>query len=99
PEYVEAMWLMLQQPSPDDYVIATGQTFALREFVEAAFECVGLDWREHVQTDNSLARPNELRTSRANPAKAYARLGWKAEHSMPQVVRMMIEHEAQVDLS
>jgi GDPmannose 4,6-dehydratase len=62
------MWRMLQQEEPDDYVVATGQTRRLEDFVEAAFARLGLDWREHVATDPTLARPNELRTSRANPA-------------------------------
>ena len=93
PEYVEAMWLMLQQQQPDDYIVATGQTYALQDFVEAAFMQVGLEWREHVVTNVELARPNELRISRANPAKSATRLGWKAKYAMPDVVRLMIEHE------
>jgi GDPmannose 4,6-dehydratase len=87
------MWLMLQQEQPDDYIIATGQTFRLQEFVETAFARVGLDWREHVVNDESLARPNELRISRASPAKAATQLGWKAKHATPDIVRLMIEHE------
>jgi GDPmannose 4,6-dehydratase len=93
PEYVEAMWLMLQQDEPDDYVVATGQTRPLEDFVEIAFATVGLDWRDHVVTDTTLARPNELRMSRANPTKANARLGWKAKYAMPDVVRLMIGDE------
>jgi GDPmannose 4,6-dehydratase len=93
PEYVEAMWLILQQAKPDDYIVATGQTFHLQEFVETAFTRMGLDWREHVVSDDALARPNELRISRANPAKAATLLGWKAQNAMPDVVRLMIEHE------
>ena len=93
PEYVEAMWLMLQQETPDDYVVATGQTYRLQDLVETAFTQLGLDWRKHVVTDTSLARPNELKVSRADPAKARSRLGWKAKYAMPDVVRLMIEHE------
>ena len=93
PEYVEAMWLMLQQKEPDDYVVATGETHRLQDFVAAAFTAVGLDWHEHVVSDPEFARPNELRMSQANPAKAQARLGWKAKHAMPDVVRLMIEAE------
>ncbi len=93
PEYVEAMWLMLQQDTPDDYVVATGKTFTLRAFVETAFTHLGLDWRKHVVTDAGIARPNELRVSRANAAKAQHRLGWRAKHSMPDVARLMIEEE------
>jgi GDPmannose 4,6-dehydratase len=92
-EYVEAMWRMLQQQEPDDYVVATGETHRLQDFVEAAFTRLGLDWREHVVSDAGLARPNELRLSRANPAKAQARLGWKAKFAMRDVVRLMIEYE------
>ena len=77
PEYVEAMWRMLQQEKPDDYIVATGQTHRLQDFVETAFARLGLDWRKHVVSDPTLARPNELRMSRANPAKAHAQLGWK----------------------
>lgn len=93
PEYVEAMWLMLQQDSPVDYTIATGQTYSLQDFVECAFARFGLDWREHVATDPGLARPNELQVSQANAAKAYAELGWKAKYAMPDVVKMMIDSE------
>jgi GDPmannose 4,6-dehydratase len=87
------MWRMLQQNEPDDYVVATGETHRLQDFVEAAFTRLGLDWREYVVSDPGLARPNELRMSRANPAKACARLGWNAKHAMHDVVRLMIEDE------
>jgi GDPmannose 4,6-dehydratase len=93
PEYVEAMWRMLQQDEPGDYVVATGETHSLQAFVEAAFARLELDWRKHVVTDASLARPNELRMSQANPEKAHARLDWKAKHGMRDVVRLMIEDE------
>ncbi len=73
--------------------MATGETYRLQDFVESAFARLGLDWREHVVIDAGLQRPSELRVSRANPAKAQARLGWKARHAMPDVVRLMIEHE------
>jgi GDPmannose 4,6-dehydratase len=93
PEYVEAMWLMLQQETPDDFVIATGETHPLEEFVAEAFNCVGLGWRDHVVIDPSLYRPTEISIGRGNPAKAEKVLGWKARHRMRDVVRMMIEHE------
>ena len=96
PEYVEAMWLMLQQDTPDDYVVATGKTATLQAFVETAFTHLGLDWRKHVVTDAGIARPNELRVNQANAAKAQARLGWKAKYSMPDVVRLMLEDEVKV---
>jgi GDPmannose 4,6-dehydratase len=93
PEYVEAMWLMLQQNEPDDYVIATGESHSLKEFVAAAFDSVGLDWRAHVLSDPSLYRPTELAAGRGNPAKAEKRLGWKAQYKMHDVVRMMVREE------
>ena len=93
PEYVEAMWLMLQQKDPDDYVIATGESHSLEEFVAAAFDSVGLDWRAHVVSDPSLYRPTELAIGRGNPEKSQKRLGWKAQYKMHDVVRMMVREE------
>ncbi|OQX23015.1 MAG: GDP-mannose 4,6-dehydratase [Desulfobacteraceae bacterium IS3] len=93
PEYVEAMWLMLQQEKADDYVIATGETHSLEEFVAAAFSAVGLQWKDYVETDENLLRPADLAISRANPEKARKKLGWRAKYNMPDVVRMMIEAE------
>jgi GDPmannose 4,6-dehydratase len=90
PDYVEAMWLMLQQDQPDDYVIATGQTHTLEEFTKHVFNCVGLDWHDHVTTDATLFRPADITISRGNPAKAREILGWQARHAMPEVVRMMV---------
>lgn len=89
-EYVQAMWAMLQRPQPEDFVIATGTTASLRDFVSEAFSALGLDWRAHVDTDPSLIRPSEIMISRANPGKAKAKLGWKATRTMPQVVAGMI---------
>lgn len=91
PEYVEAMWLMLQQPTADDYVIATGNTHSLEEFVAEAFHLHGLDWREHVELSNELLRPTDILTSCANPARARVRLGWVAKSYMPDVVSMMVD--------
>ena len=90
PEYVEAMWRILQQDDPEDYVVATGETHTLEEFTAEAFSCVGLDWREHVVTDPALLRPSEIMVSRANPAKAAERLGWQARNKMQDVIRMMV---------
>jgi len=95
PEYVEAMWLMLQQTVADDYVIATGRTHSLEEFVAAAFTCVGLDWRDHLDYDASLLRPTDLTMSRGNPAKARDVLGWEARCGMADVVRLMVDAERQ----
>lgn len=91
PEYVEAMWLMLQQDHADDFVIATGESHGLREFVAAAFHEFGLDWQRHVRTDATLFRPAEIAVSTANPAKADAILDWRAKSRMADVVRMMTE--------
>lgn len=86
PEYVNAMWLMLQQDSPDDYIIATGQTNTLETFVDKAFAFFNLDWREHVQQNKELFRPTDLLVSRANPAKAELKLGWKARFKLDEVI-------------
>jgi len=93
PEYVETMWLMLQTKQPSDFVIATGQCHALEEFVSAAFDAVGLNWKNHVETDGSLVRPAEIDFACGNPAKAQRELGWKARHDMFSVVRMMVNAE------
>jgi GDPmannose 4,6-dehydratase len=90
PEYVEAMWLMLQQDRPEDYVIGTGQTHSLEAFVNAAFSSAGLEWREHVMIDLAIARPTDIAISRCNPAKAEAELGWKAVVGMTEVARRMV---------
>ncbi|MEH2295127.1 GDP-mannose 4,6-dehydratase [Nostoc sp.] len=91
PEYVEAMYLMLQQEQPDDYVIATGESSLLEDFVAAAFASLDLDWRHHVVIDNSLLRPTDLAVGRGNPVKAKDKLGWQAKYKMKQVVQMMVE--------
>lgn len=93
PEFVEGMWRMLRQDEPDDYILATGQSFALREFVEHAFALLGLDWQKYTVSDSGLLRPTDILISRADPGKAEQRLGWKAKAAMPDVVRLMIEAE------
>lgn len=90
-EYVEAMWLMLQQDSPDDYVIATGQTSRLQDFVDEVFTDLGLNWRDHVKTSQELFRPTDILTISANPKKAARKLGWKAKYRMRDVARMMVK--------
>jgi GDPmannose 4,6-dehydratase len=90
PEYVDAMWRMLQRDRAEDYVIATGETSRLEDFVSEAFRLVGLDWREHVESDPTLLRPTELSIGRANPVKAQERLGWTASSRMQDVVRQMV---------
>ena len=91
PEYVEAMWMILQQEKADDFVIATGETNSLEDFVAEVFRCVGLDWREHVESDPSLLRPSEIMVSKANPEKSAKILGWQATFRMKDVARMMVE--------
>jgi GDPmannose 4,6-dehydratase len=93
PEYVEAMYLMLQQDSAEDYVIATGKTYGLRDFVAQAFHCVGLNWRDHVEISAQFLRPTDIALSKANPAKAREKLGWQARYAMPEVVQMMVESQ------
>jgi len=89
PEYVEAMWLMLQQEIANDFVIATGESNKLEDFVAAGFQAVGLDWREHVINDPALFRPSEIMISRGDASKAFRVLGWCARYRMRDVVRMM----------
>jgi GDPmannose 4,6-dehydratase len=93
PEYVDAMWRMLQQPVPQDYVIATGETNSLERFVSLAFEAVGLDWKAYVDSDPSLMRTTDLLISRANPAKAAKLLNWHAQIKLPEIVQEMIDAE------
>jgi GDPmannose 4,6-dehydratase len=85
------MYLMLQQDDPGDYVIATGESYSLADFVAQAFECLGLDWQDHVVTDASLYRPTDITWGGGNPKLAEEKLGWRAEYEMSDVVRMMVE--------
>ncbi len=93
PDYVEAMWLMLQQTRPDDYVVATGKKSSLRDFVSIAFSCVGLEWEKYVVIDTSLIRPIEIIVSCGNANKAFRKLGWRAKLTMPEVVKAMVDYE------
>jgi GDPmannose 4,6-dehydratase len=93
PEYVEAMWRMLQQPVPGDYVIATGRSHSLEEFVAAAFAAVQLDWRDHTVVTPALYRPADISEGRGNAARAAAALDWRARKLMPDVVAAMVEAE------
>jgi GDPmannose 4,6-dehydratase len=90
PEFVDAMHRMLQQPAAGDYVIATGECHPLGRFVERAFACVGLDWRECVETDPALLRPTDLRRGWGNPAKAARELDWTPKVRMDEVVERMV---------
>jgi GDPmannose 4,6-dehydratase len=90
-DYVYAMWLMLQQDAPDDFVIATGAKHAVREFCEVAFGHVGLSWREHVEVDPELIRPADVNTLCGDPLKAHRELGWEPNVSFAELVRMMVD--------
>ncbi|HEY4721459.1 MAG TPA: GDP-mannose 4,6-dehydratase [Anaerolineae bacterium] len=90
-DYVRAMWLMLQQDQPDDYVVATGETHSVREFCELAFDHVGLTWEQYVVQDPAFMRPAEVDHLIGNPAKAGRVLGWEPSVSFPQLVQMMVD--------
>jgi GDPmannose 4,6-dehydratase len=91
PDYVRAMHAMLQQPTARDYIIATGHTHSLQQFVQNAFGSLGLNWQAHVDIADELMRPTDLAISRADPSRAARELGWSAEHVMQDVVRLMIK--------
>lgn len=91
PEYVEAMWRMLQQEEPADYVIGTGEAHSVREFVEEAFDYAGLDWRDHIRTDPRYFRPTEVEYLVANPSKARREIGWQPRVAFKDLVRIMVD--------
>jgi GDPmannose 4,6-dehydratase len=93
PEYVETMWLMLQQLLPEDFVIATGSTYALSDFVRDAFDILGLDWQNHVDVDSSLLRPTDVEYSVGNPEKAEGQLNWRARTKTSDVIRKLVQAE------
>ena len=94
PEYVEAMWLMLQQPTPEDFVIGTGESYTVGEFAKEAFGYAGiLDWENYVGIDPKYYRPSEVDYLLADPRKAEQKLGWKAKIKAPELMRIMMEHE------
>lgn len=90
PEYVEAMYLMLQQETPEDYVIATGETNSLETFVMMVFRELGLNWKDHVMIDKSLYRPSEIAIGKGRPYKACAKLGWQANFRLKDIVKSML---------
>ncbi len=90
-DYVDAMWRMLQQPSPHDYVVGTGQTHSVRDLVEAAFGHVGLDWQKHVVSDPRFMRPAEVDVLQADPAKARRELGWSPKVGFRELIAMMVD--------
>ncbi len=89
-DYVEAMWLMLQQDTPDDYVVATGETHSVQRLIEVAFGCVGLDWKQHVVQDPRFMRPAEVDLLIGDASKARAKLGWTPKVTFEQLVEMMV---------
>ena len=91
PEYVEAMWLILQHDKPDDYVIGTGEAHSVKEFVEAAFAYAGLDWQDYVEIDPKYLRPTEVRNLRADASKARERLGWDPRISFRELIAIMVD--------
>ena len=93
-DYVEAMWLMLQQPEPDDYVIATGVSHSIRDLLDSAFRAAGIgDWARYVRHDPQLLRPADIETVVGNPAKARDRLGWRPRLDFDELVALMVEHD------
>jgi GDPmannose 4,6-dehydratase len=92
-DYVEAMWLMLQQDAPDDYVIATGERHSVREFCELSFSAVDLDWEQHVEVDEQYLRPAEVDILQGDASKASRELGWKPRVGFDELVAMMIKDD------
>ena len=93
PDYVQAMWLMLQADTPDDFVVATGETHTVREFVEIAFNCLGLDYRQYVKTDPQFFRPTELVELCGNAGKITTKLGWQRTRSLEEIIAEMVASE------
>jgi len=94
-DYVEAMWMMLQHDYPDDWVVATGETYTVKEFCYAAFNYVNLNWEDYVVTSKKYYRPNEVEHLLGNPSKIKNELGWKPEHSFEELVHMMVDSDIQ----
>jgi len=95
-DYVEAMWMMLQAGEPDDYVIATGEAHSVREFLDVAADCCGLDWQKFVELDTRYLRPTEVNYLLGDASKARQRLGWRPRVTFEQLVRMMMEHDLEL---
>jgi GDPmannose 4,6-dehydratase len=95
-DYVDAMWRMLQQPEPDDYVIATGESYSVRDLVEEAFGYAGLDWKDHVELDPRYLRPTEVNDLRGDASKAREMLGWEPSVKFRELVRMMVDHDLEL---
>jgi len=95
-EYVEAMWLMLQQPEPDDYVVATGETHSVREFLEVAFGHAGLDWKKYVEIDPRYYRPAEVELLIGDPSKAIKKLGWQPKTKFEELTKLMVDADVEL---
>jgi GDPmannose 4,6-dehydratase len=95
-EYVEAMWLMLQQAEPDDYVVATGETHSVREFLEVAFSHVGLDWKKYVEIDPRYYRPAEVDLLIGDPSKAIKKLGWQPKTKFEDLTKLMVDADVEL---
>jgi GDPmannose 4,6-dehydratase len=93
PEYVEAMWRMMQHDQPGDYVLATGTAYSIKDFLQAAFNTVGLSWEKYVRTDPKFVRPSEVQQLVGDPSRAYEQLGWKTHTSFEGLVSIMVEHD------
>lgn len=98
-EYVEAMWLMLQQPEPSDYVVATGIGTTVKQFAQVAFNHAGLSWEDYVVIDNRYARPTEVDALIGDPSKAEERLGWRARTSWSDLARLMVDYDTKAILA
>jgi GDPmannose 4,6-dehydratase len=96
PEYVEGIWMMMQQEVPEDFVLATGETHTVREFVERAFAEVGLDWRQHVEVDPQYYRPTEIDRLEGDASKARRKLGWIPRTRFRSLVKTMVEADVQL---
>ncbi|HEY5500834.1 MAG TPA: GDP-mannose 4,6-dehydratase, partial [Candidatus Humimicrobiaceae bacterium] len=90
-DYVEAMWLMLQQEKPDNYVIATGETHTVQELVQVAFDYLNLDWKKHIKIDPKFIRPAEVELLIGDSTKAKTELGWSPKHSFEGLIKMMVD--------
>jgi GDPmannose 4,6-dehydratase len=97
PEYAEAMWLMLQQDQPDDYVVGTGEAHTVREFVEAAFSYAKLNWQEHVEVDPRYLRPTDVPVICADARKAKEQLGWEPRIKFAELVRIMVDADMEAE--
>ena len=95
-DYVEGIWLMMQHEKPDDWVLATGESHKVSEFAELAFNAVGLDWSEYVQTSEKYLRPNEVDYLLGDSSKAQKELGWKCKTSFTELVEMMVKEDIEI---